>query len=121
MEENKNIYRNDADGQCATSQTQKQSCPDNYLVWAILTTCLCCMPFGIVAIVKAAQVERFFYSGNYMVALQSSKAAKKWSIVSAIVAAVGWILYLTFVVILYIFSEEGFSAFMNGLSDAVNV
>ena len=27
--------------------------PDNYLVWAILTTILCCLPFGVVSIVFA--------------------------------------------------------------------
>ena len=30
----------------------------NHLVWAILVTIFCCLPFGIVSIVYAAQVNR---------------------------------------------------------------
>lgn len=31
--------------------------PDNNLVWAILSTVLCCLPLGIVAIIKSTQVN----------------------------------------------------------------
>lgn len=30
--------------------------PDSNLVWGILTTILCCLPLGIVSIVKASKV-----------------------------------------------------------------
>ena len=73
--------------------------PDNYLVWAILTTLLCCMPFGIVAIVKATQVDTYWAQGNQTGAIEAANAAKKWSIVSAISAAVVWFIYLLVVVI----------------------
>jgi len=33
--------------------------PDNNLVWAILCTVMCCMPLGIVAIIKSTKVKRF--------------------------------------------------------------
>lgn len=39
--------------------------PDNNLVWAILSTFLCCMPFGIVSIVFAAQVDGKYAMGDY--------------------------------------------------------
>ena len=31
--------------------------PDNNLVWAILSTVLCCLPLGIVAIIKSTLVS----------------------------------------------------------------
>ena len=37
----------------------------NYLVQAILTTLFCCLPFGIVAIVYAAQVNTKIEAGDY--------------------------------------------------------
>ena len=41
--------------------TQK---PDNNLVWAILSTVLCCMPLGIVAIIKATSVDTLWTAGK---------------------------------------------------------
>ena len=72
--------------------------PDNYLVWAILSTLLCCLPFGIVAIVKSSKVDTLWYAGNHAEAIQASNDAKKWSIISAVVGLVGGLLY----VILYV-------------------
>lgn len=74
--------------------------PDNYLVWAILTTLFCCLPFGIVAIVKSSKVDGLWASGQYNDAQQASNNAKKWSIISAIVGGAFSLLYLIFVVIL---------------------
>lgn len=72
---------------------------NNNLVWAILTTLFCCLPFGIVAIVKAAQVDGKLAAGDYAGAQASADSAKRWSIWSA-VAAVGFlVLYLVFVVV----------------------
>ncbi|HEY5311929.1 MAG TPA: CD225/dispanin family protein [Pirellulales bacterium] len=50
----------------------------NYLVQAILTTLCCCLPFGIVAIVYAAQVDGKVAGGDYAGAMQSSNSAKTW-------------------------------------------
>ena len=74
--------------------------PDNYLVWAILSTLLCCLPFGIVAIVKSSKVATLWYAGNHAEAIQASNDAKKWSIISAVVGLVGGLLYVIFYVIL---------------------
>ena len=62
--------------------------PDTYLVWAILATLLCCLPFGIVSIVKASQVSSLYNQGRYQEAVAASEAAKKWAIWSAIVGVV---------------------------------
>lgn len=59
--------------------------PDSYMVWAILTTILCCLPFGIVAIVYASKVDGLWYSGNQVAALDAASKAKNWSIAAALV------------------------------------
>src|SRR5215510_14301811 len=50
----------------------------NYLVFAILTTVLCCLPAGIPAIIYAAQVNGKLQAGDYVGAQQASKNAKTW-------------------------------------------
>ncbi len=50
----------------------------NYLVPAILVTLFCCLPFGIVSIVYAAQVNSKEQGGDYQGALQASRLAKRW-------------------------------------------
>ncbi len=72
--------------------------PDNYLVWAILTTVLCCLPFGIVSIVNSSKVDGLYASGNYDEALAKSKEAKKWAIVAAAVGGIVLLVYAIFVV-----------------------
>ena len=54
----------------------------NYLVQSILTTLLCCLPFGIVAIIFAAQVNGKLAGGDYAGAVQASKQAKMWCWIS---------------------------------------
>lgn len=63
--------------------------PANHLVWAILTTILCCMPAGVVAIVFAAQVNGKWAAGDVQGARQSSTNARTWAIVSAVLGAIG--------------------------------
>lgn len=58
--------------------------PSTHLVFAILTTLFCCLPFGIISIVKAAQVNGLWASGRYAEAQASSAAAKKWAIWSIV-------------------------------------
>lgn len=71
----------------------------NYLVPAILTTLFCCLPFGIVAIVYAAQVNSKLEAGDYNGALQASANAKRWSWISFATGLVIAILYILFIVI----------------------
>jgi hypothetical protein len=51
---------------------------NNYLVPSILVTLCCCMPFGIVAIVFAAQVNTKLAAGDFAGAEASAKNAKLW-------------------------------------------
>ncbi len=79
---------------------QRPVCPDTYLLWAILTTCLCCLPFGIYAIIKASQVENLFNMGNYEAALKASNDAKKWSIISAVAWLIVMVIYVLLLLLL---------------------
>ncbi|MDP6226480.1 MAG: CD225/dispanin family protein, partial [Dehalococcoidia bacterium] len=54
----------------------------NYLIQAILVTLFCCMPFGVVAIVYAAQVNGKLASGDHEGAVRTSRTAKTWVWVS---------------------------------------
>lgn len=66
--------------------------PDNYLAWAVVVTILCCVPFGIVAIIKAASVNGLWNTGNYDKAYEASASAKKWIIITVIVGIVSQLL-----------------------------
>jgi hypothetical protein len=60
-----------------------QPAVENYLVFAILATVLCCLPAGIPAIVYAAQVNGKLQAGDLAGAQQASKNAKMWCFISA--------------------------------------
>ncbi len=51
---------------------------ENYLVFAILTTVLCCLPAGIPAIIYAAQVNGKLQAGDLAGARAASNNAKMW-------------------------------------------
>ncbi|MBN1809341.1 MAG: CD225/dispanin family protein [Planctomycetes bacterium] len=71
----------------------------NNLVWAILTTIFCCLPFGIVAIVYAAQVDGKTASGDHAGALEASKKAKTWSFVAFLCGLIPMVLYAILMII----------------------
>ena len=72
--------------------------PDNYLVWAILCTVLCCLPFGIVSLVYSNKVAGLWAQGRVAEAQEASSNAKKWAIIGAIAGGVTYAI----IVILYI-------------------
>ncbi len=65
----------------------------NYLVQAILSTMCCCLPFGIVAIIFAAQVNTKIAAGDIAGAMEASKKAKMWCWVSLGCGLAGMVLY----------------------------
>lgn len=67
--------------------------PPNYLVPAILSTVLCCLPLGIVSIVFAAQVNGKHASGDVEGARNSSRKAKSFAIWSVVAGVVVLVLY----------------------------
>ena len=54
----------------------------NHLVWAILVTLFCCVPFGIVSIVYASQVNGKLSMGDIEGAQEASGKAKMWALIS---------------------------------------
>ncbi|MFC4532885.1 CD225/dispanin family protein [Sphaerisporangium dianthi] len=78
--------------------------PDNHLVPAILTTLFCCLPFGIVSIVKSSQVNSKWSVGDYQGAVAAAEEAKTWwkraliwGIVVDVVVIVGYLLLIALV------------------------
>jgi hypothetical protein len=67
--------------------------PDSNLVWAILSTLLCCLPLGIVSIVYASRVSGLWAQGQYAEAQAAADTAKKWAIWSAVAGVIGLIIY----------------------------
>ena len=67
--------------------------PDNNLVWAILCTVLCCLPLGIVAIIKSTKVNELWNSGDKAGAQKAADDAKKFSIWGAGIAVIFIVLY----------------------------
>ena len=76
---------------------QKNVCPDTNLVWAILCTVLCCLPLGIVAIVKSTSVEKLWNQGRYDEARKAANDAKKFSIWGAVLSLIFIVLYFIIV------------------------
>jgi DNA-directed RNA polymerase subunit RPC12/RpoP len=54
----------------------------SFLVEAVLCTIFCCLPFGIVALVKAAEVNAALARGDRERARAASESAKSWCIVA---------------------------------------
>jgi len=78
--------------------------PDNNLIWAILCTVLCCLPLGIVAIVKSTKVKELWALGDHAGAEKAAADAKKYSIWGAVISVAFLIIYFI------IFAVVGFAA-----------
>ena len=82
--------------QIDTGYTPRRHVP-NYLVQAILCTLFCCLPFGVVAIVFAAQVNGKLAAGDYAGAASFSDSARMWCWVSfwlGLIPMLLWILVI---------------------------
>ncbi|SHF42183.1 CD225/dispanin family protein [Streptoalloteichus hindustanus] len=73
--------------------------PDNNLMWGILTTILCCLPLGVVSIVKANQVNNLWAQGQYDEARKAADDAKKFAMWSAIVQGILIVAIIIFYVV----------------------
>lgn len=88
--------------QAVNEQSSRPPMPDNHLVWAILSTIFCCLPFGVVSIVYATQVESLYLQGRYEEAVDKSNKARKWAMISAGAAAAIIMLYVLILLIIMI-------------------
>lgn len=77
--------------------TLNQHPPKNYLIESILVTIFCCLPFGIVGIVFASQVNAKFDVGDYEGAVKASQEAKKWvtwAFASGLLIALSYLIFV---------------------------
>ena len=72
--------------------------PKNYLVWSILVTLFCCLPLGIVAIVKSASVNGLWAQGQYAEAQAAAASAKKWVTWAVVVGLIVNVIYVGYYV-----------------------
>ena len=70
--------------------------PDNNLIWGILVTVLCCLPLGIVSIVKATQVSGLWAQGRVAEAQQAADDAKKFAVWGAIAGVIVFVVVVIF-------------------------
>ena len=88
------------------NQPQKPINGTLYLVFAILSMLLCCLPLGIVAIVYASRVNSMQKNGDYAGAQNAAKKAKLFTIISVVAALIVTIFYLIFAVVLGIAGSD---------------
>jgi Interferon-induced transmembrane protein len=68
--------------------------PDSNLVWGILVTVLCCLPFGIVSIINASKVSGLWGQGRFAEAQTAADNAKKWAIWGAVAGVIVGVIYV---------------------------
>lgn len=73
--------------------------PDNYLVWTILSTILCCLPIGAVGIYFSTQVDKLWAQGDLAGAQEKARSARNLAIVAAVVSIVLLVLWVLFVAV----------------------
>lgn len=56
--------------------------PKSWLVYAILTTCFCIWPLGVVGIVYAAKSDSAWNAGRYKDAVEAANTARKFTLLS---------------------------------------
>ena len=70
--------------------------PNNNMALAIFTTICCCLPLGIVAIVKANSVDSLYMAKQYTAAIMAANEAKKWSLIGIFSSLIIWVVYILF-------------------------
>jgi hypothetical protein len=73
--------------------------PNNYLALSIITTVMCCMPLGIVSIIKSTKVDGLYHAGKYQEAEETSRSAKNWALAGIGIIGIVWLLYILFLVL----------------------
>ena len=71
----------------------------NYLVWSILVTLFCCVPFGIVGIVYSVMANSAKQYGDFAKAIECAKKAKIWLLVGFIPAFIFYTIYVIVIIV----------------------
>jgi len=72
---------------------------NNNMVKAVLCTLFCCLPLGIVAIIKASEVNGKLAAGDVAGAQMSAAEADKWANIGIIISLVGLGLYFLLIML----------------------
>ncbi len=86
-------YQGQYQQSCQSQHHYSTDKPDNNMIWGILCTVFCCIPFGVYSIILASKVNNLYNSGNYDEAHKTADDAKKWAMIGAAVGLVSIILY----------------------------
>ena len=115
-QDNENPYQYGSTGQNTSAdynanngtygQPQKPINGTTYLIFAIISTILCCLPLGIVAIVYASKINSLQRNGDYAGAQNAAKKAKMFTIIGTVAALVVSIFYIIFAVVIEIGSSD---------------
>ena len=65
-----------------------EPCPPTNLVWAVISTVLCCIPAGIVAIFYATKVTKKYQTGDIEGAKRASEVGAWWCIAAIILGII---------------------------------
>lgn len=76
--------------------TPQTPMPKTWFVESILVTIFCCIPFGVLGIIKSNEVEQLWISGHREEALIKANEAKKWVMWGFFSMLIFWVLYITF-------------------------
>jgi len=82
---------------------------ENWLVEAILVTLLCCLPFGVVGIIFAAQVNTKQQAGDMEGAEKARRDAAKWTKIGFWVG-LAWVILICIFYFFIGFAMLGFGA-----------
>lgn len=74
--------------QYTQQQRPAEPCPPTNLAWAIISTVLCCLPAGIVAIIYALKVTNKYNEGDIEAAKRASETGAWWCIASIILGII---------------------------------
>lgn len=88
--------------------------PDTYLLWSILATIFCCLPFGIAGIVNAVKVSEAYETGNYVEAKAYSEKAEQWSRIAAM-SGISLLLLMVVIILIITFSNYAYSENIMGV------
>ena len=86
--------------------------PESHLGLAIFTTLCCCLPFGIIAILKSNKVGEYYNLKQYDAAIAASNETRKWCIYGII----SYFVIGAIIGIIYIIAGAAAFAFLPGLS-----
>ena len=87
--------------------------PESHLALAIFTTLCCCLPLGIVAIIKSSKVSEYYSLKQYDAAIAASNEAKKW----CTYAMIGWVVWFVIIAISYSILGAAAFSFIPGLGN----